>query len=154
MASSGHEIGNHSFNHTADTSKLRGQVRLTDRIVKRITGHNTQLLRPPYGLISKPAKTSLKPVILWNVDSLDWKSRNVKKIYKLVMKNVRSGDIVILHDIYPTTAKATPKIVKKLRKEGYAFVTVSDIIGSPRDGHIYGEGSAAVRTTKSLNIYF
>lgn len=154
MAKDGHDIGNHSYDHGKDTSKLPGQVKHTDNIVKGLTGSNTQFLRPPYGIVSEDAKKCSKPIILWNDDSLDWNLRDPGKIYAGVKKEVASGDIIIFHDIYTTTSEAVLKLIPSLKRDGFAFVTVSDMLGKMSDGEVYHHGSEKVRTTKSPNRYY
>ena len=69
------------------------------------------------------------PAILWDVDTLDWKTRNAKKIFKSV-KSVKNldGKIVLMHSIHDETAEATEKIIPWLQRHGYQTVTVSELI--------------------------
>lgn len=128
----GCEVGNHSYNHE-DLSKLKknglkNQVDTTNNMVKEITGYGVSLLRPPYGAISDTMKAQLKqPMILWNIDTLDWKTRNAKKTIKSVMKDVKDGDIILLHDIHSETIDAAIKLIPTLQEEGYQLVTVSEM---------------------------
>jgi peptidoglycan/xylan/chitin deacetylase (PgdA/CDA1 family) len=150
MAADGHEIGNHSFDHTGDPAKLAKQIPRTDKIVKDATGKTISLLRPPYGKLSDTTKKSGELVITWNVDSFDWKSRNADAIVERVMGMVTSGDIVLMHDIYSTTTSAALRIISALKEKGYAFVTVSDILKDPVEGKVYNSGTKEVRTMKVL----
>lgn len=132
MQEIGCEVGNHSYNHE-DLSKLKKkglkeQVNTTNKMVKEITGYGVTLMRPPYGAISDTMKDQLKqPMILWNIDTLDWKTRNAKKTIKAVMKDVKDGDIILLHDIHSETIDAAIKLIPKLQEEGYQLVTVSEM---------------------------
>ena len=81
----------------------------------------------------------------WSIDTEDWKSRNAKKVYKKAMK-AKDGDIILMHDIYSSTADAVEKIVPKLKKKGFQFVTVSELIkfktgSAPRAGVQYLSGT-------------
>ena len=86
------------------------------------------LLRPPYGehneLVDKTVKV---PMIAWSVDSEDWKSRNKDSIVKEVLDHVQDGSIVLMHDLYSTTADAVEYLVPELIKQGYELVTVSEL---------------------------
>ena len=66
--------------------------------------------------------------ILWSVDSLDWKSRNPATIKEEILSNVSNKSIVLMHDIHTATAEALPELLITLKKEGYEFVTVSELL--------------------------
>lgn len=66
--------------------------------------------------------------VLWDLDPLDWKYQDKDRIVKYVVKNVRDGDIILLHDVYKTSVQAALEIVDILKKEGYEFVTVEELI--------------------------
>lgn len=66
------------------------------------------------------------PMVCWNVDSEDWKSRNTKKVLGRC-RTIEDGDIVLMHDLYPTTAKAVTALVPQLHKKGFQMVTVDEL---------------------------
>lgn len=66
---------------------------------------------------------------MWTVDPLDWERRDTGYVEKRVLKEVKPGSIVLLHDIHPTTVKAVPRIVDELAARGYVFVTVPELFG-------------------------
>ena len=128
----GCEIGNHSYDHallgSASASKIRKEISVTDARIKAITGKKTVLLRPPYGSIGSSLKQNAgKPMILWSIDTLDWKSQNADKVYQHVMKNVSDGDIILMHDLYSSSRYAAKRIIQELKKRGYQLVTVSEL---------------------------
>ena len=128
----GCEIANHSWDHTnlasLSIAGVNEQYNKTKKIVKKLVGYDIKLLRPPYGAIGEKMRTSFKhPMILWNVDTLDWTSRNPKEIFKEVKKQVKDGDIILMHDIHPTTADALDKVLTWLNKKGYDVLTVSEL---------------------------
>ena len=86
-------------------------------------------LRPPYGDWNEQleCRVNLTPV-LWNVDSLDWKLQNTERIVRQVEKDVKSGDIILMHDIFKTSVEAALRIVDDLQKQGYEFVTVEELM--------------------------
>lgn len=128
----GCEIGNHSFDHS-NLSKLPkqsvvSQMRDTDKRVKKITGKNTTVMRVPYGETGGYVKSAVgKPIILWSIDTLDWKTRNKDKTVSAVMDHVKDGDIVLMHDIHKETKEAALELIPKLKKKGYQLVTVSEL---------------------------
>ena len=142
----GCEIGSHSWNHP-QLSKMKWdeierQLSKTNKTVSELTGgYQIQLLRPPYGSISNTMRKKLDmPMILWSLDTLDWKTRNTKKIFREVRKEVKDGDIILMHDIYSTTADAVEKVVPWLQNKGYDILTVSELM--ERKGKNIEGGSA------------
>lgn len=142
----GCEIGSHSWNHP-QLSKMKWdeierQLSKTNKTVSKLTGgYQIQLLRPPYGSISNTMRKKLDmPMILWSLDTLDWKTRNTKKIFREVRKEVKDGDIILMHDIYSTTADAVEKVVPWLQNKGYDILTVSELM--ERKGKNIEGGSA------------
>ena len=82
------------------------------------------------------------PMILWSVDSLDWKSRDAKKVFKKIKKEVSDGDIILVHDIHGSTAEAMKKVVPWLVKNDYDILSVSELMERTgiklKDGVAYG----------------
>ena len=79
------------------------------------------------------------PIALWNVDTLDWKTRDTKKTINNA-EQTTPGSIVLMHDIHESTIKAVPSILKDLKAQDYHFVTVTELIGHPNPGIGYGMG--------------
>ena len=134
ITGAGCEIASHSWDHPQLSKikwkKVKSQLKRTDDIVaKLLNGYQITLLRPPYGSISKTMRKKIdKPMILWSLDTLDWKTRNAKKIFNGVKKEVKDGDIILMHDIHPETAEALTKIVPWLSEQGYDMLTVSELM--------------------------
>ena len=66
--------------------------------------------------------------MLWDVDTLDWKSKNVDSIMKIVKNEVEDGAVILMHDAYQSSVDAALQIVDLLMEEGYEFVTVDKLI--------------------------
>ena len=133
MAVEGHQIGIHTYDHV----KLKGlsrqafdlQVDRTRTLLTQLLGEGNYWLRPPYGLIDKRAEDwSGGPLILWSVDPEDWKDDNVERITAAVVEHVSDGDIILLHDLFPSSAQAALCIVDALLAKGYCFVTVEQLM--------------------------
>ena len=146
ITGAGCEIASHSWDHPQLSKlkwkKVKSQIDRTDKIVaKLLNGYEISLLRPPYGSISKTMREKIKkPMILWSLDTEDWKSRNAKKVFNRVKKEVKDGDIILMHDIHPETAQAVKKIVPWLSEQGYDMLTVSELMA--RKGKKLEEGKA------------
>ncbi|MDF3145154.1 MULTISPECIES: polysaccharide deacetylase family protein [unclassified Streptomyces] len=129
---SGHEIANHSWNHPVLTNLTPGQVRSqlerTNAAIKDATGQEPTLFRPPYGAIDGKvrAATSLSPA-LWDVDTEDWKFHDPGKVARTVVSQAEPNDVVLIHDIHPTSVAAVPEVLRTLTARGYHFVTVSHL---------------------------
>ena len=96
--------------------------------IEKITGKSLSFTRPPYGNFNPSIiKAASTPLILWSVDTEDWRSQNVDSIIKTAMREVHDGAIILMHDIYPTTVEAVPKLIDEIRKKGYEFASLSEI---------------------------
>ena len=138
--------GNHSWDHpqlsTLSQSEIGSELSRTDAAITAAGGRRSGLLRPPYGAwnddVREVAAKQGDTVILWNVDSEDWKSLDAKKTTTTVVNSVSAGSIVLMHSIYSSTVKAVPDIVHQLRSKGYTLVTVTQLLGgSPKPGWVY-----------------
>jgi peptidoglycan/xylan/chitin deacetylase (PgdA/CDA1 family) len=128
----GHEIGNHSWNHPDLTrltpEQISSQLTRTSAAIKAATGKAPTLFRPPYGAVNATVKaaTTLSPV-LWDVDTEDWKYRDAAKVAQTVITETGRNDVVLMHDIHPTSVAAVPEILRTMTARGYHFVTVSHL---------------------------
>lgn len=129
----GCELGNHTYNHNhyGDDVTPSDIKRASDRI-KEYSGKAPTIFRCPGGNLTSTIRNQCKkegmPLAYWSVDTLDWKSKNAKSIYNNVINQAYDGAIILMHDIYPTTADAVEKIVPELIAKGYQIVTVSELI--------------------------
>ena len=128
------EIGNHTYNHKTLTSlsanNVKSELSNTDKKIKAITGENPVLMRPPGGSYKNGTvkNNTAYPIIMWSVDTRDWENRNASKIVSNIKSNVGDGSIVLMHDLYDSTAAATETIVPWLIGQGYQLVTVSEMM--------------------------
>lgn len=135
----GHLIGAHSVSHrrfTALTARqIRSEVARGRQLIRGASGHDSTWLRPPYGAMDGEAWRAVRKeraqVVMWDVDSRDWKKPGAKKIAKSVVKHVKPGSIVLLHDgggDRAQTVAALPMIIRDLKAKGYLFVTVEELV--------------------------
>lgn len=132
----GHEVGNHGYSHPhpdrLSKSKNQEEIFSTEKILLEITGQETALFAPPYGehdsQVLEAAWELGYKTILWTIDTIDWDDkRSPEMIFAKVKEKAEKGAIVLMH---PTerTVKALPLIMQYLQEEGYALVTVSEIL--------------------------
>lgn len=129
----GCEIGNHSFDHPQfskiSDEDIRWQIEHTNDLINEIIPTKADVVRVPYGDFGGNVMTAVEyPMIQWNVDTLDWKTKNKDMILAEIRKEVSDGDIILMHDLYTTTADAFVEIVPELVEQGYQFVTVRELI--------------------------
>lgn len=128
----GNEIGNHSFNHkqltTIPSKEIKDQIVRTQNAVIEVAGIEPKIMRPTYGSYDNKLREQVNmPMILWSIDTEDWKNKNAQKIKEHVLENVRDGDIVLMHDMYISTAEAVEELVPELINMGFQLVTVSEL---------------------------
>lgn len=147
MVDSGMEIGNHTYNHLLltkyDENKIRSEIEDTSEVIYNATKKRPKLLRPSYGSVNnKIKKVANMPIIIWDIDTLDWKYHNSKRITSRVVNKVRDGDIILMHDIYSASLNALSNIIPILQDNGYEFVTIDELFYykgiSLENGKIYG----------------
>lgn len=132
MKDIGCELGNHSYDHTSlaklDDKDIKKQMSDTNNNLKKAAGSPASVMRPPYGAINDTVKENVGlPMILWNIDTLDWKTRDAQKTIDTVMDKVEDGDIILLHDIHTETVDAVIELIPMLEDAGYQLVTVSEM---------------------------
>lgn len=128
----GNEIGSHTYTHSnlkrLKKEELKQEEANTNQAYKNITGQNLKLLRPPYGNINDIMKETMDYVFVnWNVDTEDWRYRNVDHIYNAIINTVKDGDIVLMHDLYDTTIEAVKKALPELYVRNFQVVSVTEL---------------------------
>lgn len=144
MIDGGHEIGVHGWNHERMTqfSASENKKRL-EKAAAEISswidgGYEPKTMRPPGGnkdgKVTRGAKDAGMAVIIWSVDTLDWKTQNVQKIMEVVKKQTKNGAIILCHDHHKPTLDALDEMIPWLLEQGYDLVTVSELLNSTPEG--------------------
>lgn len=141
----GHVLGTHTWDHPQlpllAPNDARWQITAPKDASNKATGLMPTLMRPPYGLFNNEVinitTASNDAIIMWDVDTEDWKNKNPQEILKRTMEGTHRGSIVLMHDVHPTTADALPQVIKSLREAGYTLVTIPNLLGSTQAGTIY-----------------
>ena len=134
MVADGHEVGNHSWDHDEKLSKkgvdyIRSEFDKTNQKVQELTGVTPTLARLPGGIISEDVKSTLTmPMILWSIDTLDWKTKNAQSTIDAIQGSIKDGDIILMHELYDATSQACDTVIPWLNQQGYQMVTVSELI--------------------------
>jgi peptidoglycan/xylan/chitin deacetylase (PgdA/CDA1 family) len=144
IAGIGHVIGNHTFTHPLLTFKSESEItkQLSEcrAALEDAIGHHSNLFRPPFGgrrpaVLRIARELGLEP-IMWNVTGYDWNTPPASAIEQKVAKQIRGGDVILLHDgghrqmgaDRSQTVVATDRLLARFKSEGYEFVRVSDML--------------------------
>ena len=128
----GNELGNHTFNHKwltkLNDEDIKKQIQDTQDIIYETLGYTPVLFRPSYGSINKRVRNDISlEVVLWNIDTMDWKYKSVSKIRDRATMNAEDGSIILMHETYERTKKALPEIIQILKEKDFVFVTISEL---------------------------
>lgn len=143
----GHEVANHTWSHEVLTDKKPAQIRAelekTQDAIEAITGKKPRLMRPPQGrtddTVSGISKDLGLSQILWSATAKDYSTTDSALIKKRILDQAGKDGIILLHDIYKGSVPAVPGIIDALKKQGYTFVTVPQLMApaEPVPGTIY-----------------
>lgn len=137
----GHVIGSHGFQHhkftNSDSIKIKQDLKRNYDLIAKHTKISTKLFRPPYGELDPKSVNAIKKegykIILWSVDSLDWRSLPKEEIIKNILTDIKPGSVILMHsagDVKQNligSVEAVPIIIKELKKKGYTFVTIPEL---------------------------
>jgi len=150
VAKAGHTIANHTFTHPMlslqNEAVIRKELLQCRRALQDAVGEHSNLFRPPFGA-RRPAvlriarELGLGPV-MWNVTGYDWNAPPAEQIERKVERQVRGGDVILLHDgghkqmgaDRSQTVIATDYLIARYRAAGYEFVTIPGMQAAPQAG--------------------
>ncbi|MEN6584329.1 MAG: polysaccharide deacetylase family protein [Armatimonadota bacterium] len=136
MSAEGHDIQNHTYNHRAleylSTEEIQREVAACAVMVRSITGHGTSFLRPPGAHAGKKLPAVMKQfgmqAVYWSTNCAGEEGTNRQKMQNYVVATARPGGIILMHNFEGVTFQALPGIIDALRKRGYEFVTIADMV--------------------------
>ncbi|MGN0741205.1 MAG: polysaccharide deacetylase family protein [Candidatus Fimadaptatus sp.] len=128
----GCQIGMHTYDHAnltkLSSSKILSEINSTNDLIYQYVGEYSTIVRPPYGSVNSTVKETVEqPLINWSLDTRDWESRDANSVYNEIMSNVEDGDIVLMHDLYSSTAEAVRMVLPRLVEQGYQLCTVEEL---------------------------
>jgi peptidoglycan-N-acetylglucosamine deacetylase len=143
VAQAGHVIGNHTFTHPLlifkSEEQTRSQLSDCDQALQDTIGEHSSLFRPPFGgrrpVTLRIARELGLETVMWNVTGYDWNAPPAAVIEKKVARQMRGGDVILLHDgghraigaDRAQTVIATDNLIRRYRDQGYEFVTVEEM---------------------------
>ncbi|MBQ9117181.1 MAG: polysaccharide deacetylase family protein [Clostridia bacterium] len=140
IADEGHEIGNHTYSHASlkkiSPERMKIELTRTAEAVKKITGRMPTVFRPPEGCCNKTVVDCANQLgyttVLWTVDPRDWSCPPSERVSENILGTVKGGAVILCHDYISAGKSPTPealrKVIPQLLKEGYSFVTVSELL--------------------------
>jgi len=140
MYDAGHSIQNHGYKHlhfnSISAEEVANQIKKAEEAIYKITGERSTFFAPPYGehnqqVINVTEKLNYH-LIMWSVDTIDWRRPNPDTIVKRVINKVHNDAIVLMHPTEPTV-KALPQLLSSLSDQGYKMVSIKDIIDDKDD---------------------
>ena len=144
IVNAGHVVGNHTFTHPLlifkTAAEIRQELTACGSALQDAVGEHSNLFRPPFGgrrpaVLRIARELGLEPV-MWNVTGHDWNAPPAAVIERKVTKQIRGGDVILLHDgghkamgaDRSQTAVATERLIKRYKSEGYEFVTIQQML--------------------------
>jgi len=152
VAAEGHEIGNHSYDHHVllfyRNDQMEKEIRRGEAAIRDVTGKTTVYFRPPKSWLTTREKNTINAmgyrVVLWSLNSKDWVTFDDRYMVPYLVNNVRPGDIILFHDsggvFKPEggdrhqTVQTIPRLIEELRKKGYTFVTITELLEDGGNG--------------------
>ncbi len=148
MEEEGHQVGLHTYHHVdvkgLSQEAFAEEMALSRGAVENVLGAKNYMLRPPYGFYNDNIKAwAGTPIILWSVDTLDWKYQNADRLAAVLTQETKDGDIVLMHDIFSSSVEGVLRGVDALLEQGYTLVTVDELFAirgiQPEPGHVYSK---------------
>ena len=155
MVNEGHEVGNHTYDHShlGDAVTREDIVNANDAI-EAAGGVRPVSFRSPGGnttdFIRQICIEENMSLYYWSLDTRDWYTRDAGSVISVIQNNISDGDIVLMHNIYGSTAEAVEQIVPWLQEQGYQLVTVSQLLKA-KTGELPEPGVQYSTATKTMN---
>lgn len=153
IANEGHAVANHSWSHPMNPSaaSARGEIEQTNAIIKKTLGFTPRLYRPPYGNLKARstgvAKTQGMPIVIWTGSGGDTSTKSPDRVYQASVAAIKPGAIILLHDLWPHTMKAVPRILATAKKMGYTFITVPEMLDRWEKAEANAPATPSVKAT-------
>ena len=132
MANEGMQIGNHTYTHVIpnqyNIQRCISEFNETNDLMNKVIGVQSYVVRTPGGAYNDALLAAINgPIILWSMDTLDWKHQDADRVVNQILSEVKDGDIILMHDLYESTAEACEVVIPELIKRGYQLVTVDEL---------------------------
>ncbi|KHE70798.1 polysaccharide deacetylase family protein [Halobacillus sp. BBL2006] len=130
VAEKGHEIGNHTWDHSRLTrltpEEVDEQISKTQEIIEEVTGVQPEVVRLPFGEQPPISQKNLQ-VIPSDVSGENWQGKEAVELAQDMINEAKDGDVILLHDLQGSTVEVLELVLDALSRQGYQFVTVSEL---------------------------
>ena len=117
---------------TLSKEQMIEEIMTTHEAIYELTDEEPILFRPPFGdyndLLIKTCRELGYYPIQWDIDSLDWKELGVQPVVDTVVRNVKSGSIVLFHNNAKYVREYLPLVIERLQEDGFEIVPISELI--------------------------
>ena len=133
----GHTIANHSMHHRGNfpvqsSKTIYDEIIACNEVLKEASGMDVKYFRPPFGvtnpMIGRAVRRSGLTSIGWSIRSFDTIGQPIEVVEGRVIKQIRGGDIVLLHDNRECVVELTERILKYLNENGYKAVSIDELL--------------------------
>ena len=144
VVAAGHTVGVHTWDHPkllyVSQSRVRQQLESTRKVIEDVTGVTPSLFRPPFGgrrpATLRVARQLGLTTVMWNVTCYDWKARSADEIMRHAERQIRGGDVILLHDgeyhrigvDRSRSVEASDRLLTRYLAEGYQFLTIPEMM--------------------------
>ena len=155
IVNEGHEIANHTYDHShmGDAVTSEDIISANDAI-EAAGGVRPVSFRSPGGntteLIRQTCLEENMALYYWSMDTRDWYTKDAEETVSYIKSHVEDGDIILMHNIYDSSAEAIEQILPWLSDQGYQLVTVSQLLVA-KTGGLPEPGVEYVTATKTLD---
>ncbi|MBO7728366.1 MAG: polysaccharide deacetylase family protein, partial [Oscillospiraceae bacterium] len=155
IVNEGHEIGNHTYDHAhMGDSVTSDDIISANDAIEAAGGVRPVSFRSPGGntteLIRQTCIQENMTLYYWSMDTRDWYTKDAAETVSYIKSHVEDGDIILMHNIYDSSAEAIEEILPWLVDEGYQLVTVSQLLVA-RTGNLPEPGLEYYTATKTLD---
>jgi peptidoglycan/xylan/chitin deacetylase (PgdA/CDA1 family) len=132
----GHLVGNHSYVHTPSfplfsAARMTADLQQSQQALERITGTKITLFRPPCGVTNPMVRKAVRKlgytVVGWSIRSFDTRREKENRIFNRIVKQIRPGAVILLHDRLPGSAALTVRLLDYLKGRGYKAVRIDTL---------------------------
>lgn len=137
MHEEGHIVANHSYRHSHSfdmkkASKIKLEIGECSRAIMRAIGKAPKLFRPPFGVtnpnVAKGIRRSGMHSIGWSLRSYDTTAKDGEKLKNKILKKLKGGDVILLHDRVPITVEILTELIEEAREKGFTFVGLDELL--------------------------
>lgn len=137
ISDEGHIIGNHSYSHHfffdfLSHDNMVREIRNTNKVIEKIVRKRIHLFRPPYGVttpvLAKAVKKAKMTPIGWTLRSMDTVTTDPVKLVSKISKNLRPGDVILLHDTARVTVDSLQQIIDSINQKELDIIPVDTLL--------------------------